>query len=60
MSAMQQVRELIEAKLLGEPFGTTEFLNFGGRAAVDTALSRLVKDGEIKRVSRGVFVRPKI
>jgi len=57
---MQQVKGLIKSKKLGEPFSTAEFLNCGGRAAVDKALSRLVKEGEIKRLSRGVFVRPKI
>lgn len=35
-----------------------EMFHFGNRAAVDQALSRLVKRGRLLRVSRGVFVRP--
>lgn len=60
MSAMQQIREKVTTKRRGEPFRTAEFLTLGGRATVDQSLSRLVKEGKIKRVARGVFVRPKI
>ncbi|HAC29030.1 MAG TPA: hypothetical protein DCF82_14640, partial [Marinobacter hydrocarbonoclasticus] len=37
----------------------SRFLRLGSRAAVDKALSRLVEEGAIQRVARGVFVRPK-
>jgi hypothetical protein len=43
---------------LGKPFTTREVLLFGSRAAVDQALSRLVKMGYIVRLARGVFVKP--
>jgi hypothetical protein len=36
------------------------FQRFGSRDAVDKALSRLVQDGAIKRVIRGVYVRPEV
>jgi len=43
----------------GKPFTHLCFLKYGSRGAVDRALSRLVAEGEVKRVARGVFVRPK-
>jgi len=36
-------------------FTTRDFLSYGSRAAVDQALYRLVKQGEIVRLARGVF-----
>lgn len=37
----------------------SDFLDLGGRSAVDKALSRLVNDGKLTRVGRGVYVYPK-
>ncbi|WP_316979546.1 DUF6088 family protein [Shumkonia mesophila] len=42
----------------GAPICAKELLHLGGRAAVDQALSRLVKRGHLLRVGRGVYVRP--
>ena len=36
----------------------TDFLDIGSRAAVDQALSRLVKDGGLRRVGRGLYDKP--
>lgn len=41
-------------------FTPKDFLDFGNRAAVDQALSRLVKQGDLRRVSRGLFDIPRI
>lgn len=41
------------------PFLTRDFLSYGHRAAVDQCLSRMVKSGLIKRLARGVFIKPK-
>ncbi len=58
-----QVTSVIKNKIhqieLGEPFTNVRFLKLGSRAAVDQSLSRLVKQGVIQRVARGVYVRPK-
>jgi hypothetical protein len=54
------IRQRIEETPTGEPFTPSEFLAYGTRAAVDQALSRLVKAELIMRVIRGVFVRPRI
>jgi hypothetical protein len=41
----------------GVPFTTRDCLIYGLRAAVDQTLYRLVKDGIIRRLARGLFVR---
>lgn len=37
-----------------------DFLDLGARAAVDKALQRLVADGDIRRLDRGLYDRPKL
>lgn len=56
--ATSSIIQRIEAVPLGEPFTPATLLGLGSRAAVDQALSRLVKSGRIQRIARGVFVRP--
>jgi Family of unknown function (DUF6088) len=36
-----------------------DFLDLGNRAAVDQALSRLVKDGLLRRIGRGLYDFPR-
>ncbi|MFH1261896.1 MAG: DUF6088 family protein [Pseudomonadota bacterium] len=48
----------IGRKTYGTPFVSSEFLSLGTRAVVDQTLSRLVRSGKIRRLSRGVFIRP--
>lgn len=60
MSVMQQVRACIDQQPLGKPFTPALLLTYGSRSAVDQALSRLAKAGEIERLGRGLFVRPEI
>lgn len=43
----------------GLPFSITGFYSLGSRAAVQQAMSRLAKAGEIERVTRGLYMRPK-
>ena len=46
------------AKMGGtKPFSIRDFLAFGGRAAVDQAFARLVKNGEVIRVARGLYIK---
>ena len=42
----------------GSTISAKELLHLGNRAAVDQALARLAKRGQLLRVSRGVYVRP--
>jgi len=59
MTTAGTIRNHIKGIAIGEPFTSIQFNGLGTRASIDQALSRLVKGGEIVRVSRGVFVRPK-
>jgi hypothetical protein len=43
----------------GKPFSTCEMPHLGKRAALDQALSRLVRAGRLTRVKRGMYVLPK-
>jgi hypothetical protein len=42
----------------GSPLTAKELLHLGSRVAVDQALSRLSRRGELMRVGRGLYVRP--
>lgn len=42
----------------GSVLSPKEFLHLGSRAAIDQALSRLAKSGELLRVARGMYVAP--
>jgi hypothetical protein len=44
----------------GGVFTPTDFLNVAARAAVDQALSRLVKGGKLRRLARGLYDYPKV
>jgi hypothetical protein len=51
---------LAEAKMLpeGTPLSAKSLLHLGTRAAIDQALSRLAKRGELMRAGRGLYVAP--
>jgi hypothetical protein len=59
-STTASIRAHIEQLPPGDPFTASSLLSYGTRAAVDQALSRLAKSGYIERVTRGVYVRPKV
>ncbi len=59
MSVSKSVKERVKRMPKGKPFSSSGFLEIGARASVDQALSRLAKAGEIRRVARGVYMRPK-
>ena len=58
-SITERIKESIRRNPKGIPFTTAKFLGMGSRASVDQALCRLTKSGFIKRLSRGVYIRPK-
>ena len=58
MSVAKTIRERVLRIRLAEPFTNKQFLKLGSRASVDKALSRLVSEGVIQRIIRGVFMRP--
>lgn len=44
----------------GSVFTPSDFVDLGGRAALDQALSRLTRAGKIRRLARGVYDYPRI
>ena len=48
----------IIGKKKGWVFAPTYFLDLGNRAAIDQALSRLVRSGDIRRLTRGLYDYP--
>jgi len=59
LSTAKSIRQHILRVRHGEPFTNKQLLKLGSRASVDKTLSRLVKEGLIQRITRGVFMRPK-
>ena len=58
-SLHKQIKYRIGSMRRGKLFTTATFLGLGSRAGVDQVLSRLVRSGYIKRLARGVFIKPK-
>jgi hypothetical protein len=58
MTVTEAIRKHIKSIKKGKPFTSSRFLKLGSRAAMDKAVSRLVEEGGIQRLARGVFVRP--
>ena len=59
MSTARAIRAGIGKLAKGKPFTSERFLKHGSRSTVDRTLSRLAGRGEIQRLARGVFVRPR-
>ncbi len=53
----ESIRKLIALNGEGAPVMAKQFLHLASRAAVDQALSRLCRAGELQRAGRGVYVR---
>ena len=61
---MDTTRTRILARIRGQGTGAVftpkDFLDLTGRAAVDQALTRLVRGGTLQRVGRGLYHKPRI
>lgn len=53
-----RIQQRIRRRGAGSVFVPEDFLDLGGRAAVDQALSRLSRKGMIRRLARGVYDYP--
>ncbi len=53
------IRAQLNAAEKGRVFSPTDFTDLGGRAAVDKVLSRLAASGELRRIARGLYDRPR-
>lgn len=54
-----RIRASIRSRGRGSLFVPADFLDIGSREAVDVALHRLVREGTIRRLARGVYDFPK-
>ncbi len=59
MSTARTIRKHVLQIPKGAPFTNRGLLKLGSRAQVNRTLSRLVKEGVIRRIFRGMFVRPR-
>lgn len=60
MTAISKVREYIAGVPEGQAFPSSALRHFAATENIRQILNRLVKAGELKRVARGVFVKPKM
>jgi len=58
LSSDIQILEKIKKAKRGTLFFISDFFVFGNQDTIRQALQRLVKSGEIDRVTAGIFVRP--
>ena len=54
-----QILAVVHAKGQGAVFAPSDLLEMGSRTAVDVALHRLVEQGSIRRLARGVYDLPR-
>jgi predicted transcriptional regulator of viral defense system len=55
----QAILKYLASKGEGHVFGIADVLRFGSRTSVDKCLSRLVMDGKLLRLSRGLYASPR-
>ncbi len=60
LSAHNTILKRIRAKRRGWVFSAKDFLDIGGRAAIDQALGRLAQDGTIRRIGTGLYDYPRL
>lgn len=60
MSVTANIVKRIKYTPKGQPFGIGRFVDAGSRTAVAKTLSRLAASGELERLSRGIYMRPKL
>lgn len=59
LGVTKKIRRHLRTLEIDQPFTTRELLNYGNRSAIDNCIYRLIQEGEIYRITRGVFVRAK-
>ena len=59
-SVPDRVMKRVRANGRGSVFTPRDFLDIASRAAVDQALSRLAKSGQLRRLARGLYDFPKL
>ena len=59
VSISEQVAKTVSHMKKGEPFPIDRLYKLGSATAIQKALSRMVKEGKLTRVAKGIYVRPK-
>lgn len=59
MSVSMKVQAKLQRMKRGEPFSITGFYSLGSRTSVQKAISRLTQEGDLVRMQKGFYVRPK-
>ncbi|MDX2108574.1 MAG: hypothetical protein SFY67_19425 [Candidatus Melainabacteria bacterium] len=59
LGVTKKIRRHLRTLEIDQPFTTRELLNYGNRSAIDNCIYRMIQEGEIHRITRGVFVRAK-
>ena len=57
---MNQLVRQIQRKPAGSVFTPRDFVGLGSRASIDQTLSRMTKDGAIRRLGRGLYDKPRV
>ena len=60
MSVTAKIVKRIKCMPKAQPFSIHRFADVGSRGAVAKALSRLAASGELERLARGIYMRPKL
>lgn len=60
METFKNIEQHLKGIPLGRPFVSAEVARFGNRAATDQVLSRMARSGQLLRVARGIYVKPKL
>lgn len=58
-SVSARITQRVKRLPKGQPFSIRRFKEFGTKSAVSKAIARLVYRGELERVYRGIYMRPK-
>lgn len=58
MTAVAQIKQFLSSIPYGQPFSSSSLRPFAATENIRQILNRLVKSGELKKVARGVFVKP--
>lgn len=59
MSVSELVKNRLSRMKRGTPFSIEKFYSLGSATAVQKTMSRLTKEGEVVRVAKGIYSRPK-
>lgn len=57
-SVSARIAQRVKRLPKGQPFSIRRFIGFGTKNAVSKAIVRLVNQGELERVYRGIYMRP--